>query len=113
MNASGTGLDWDAIRARYIQRASPEEAEAQLRSLSRPWGAKGESALVPKTQAERAKINHPHAVSREKHELACDYYAAKNKVPWIAQELQLSEATVRRILRDEGVYDANRDRGRK
>lgn len=111
LNESRTGLNWDWIRDDYLQRASPDEAAAQLRSLSKSWGSVPLKPK-PKTASEKAKENHPNAVSSETIELICDYYSAGNRVPWIAKELNVTEATVRRYLREAGTYEPNRDRKR-
>lgn len=110
LNSSGTGLDWDWIREHYLQRASPEEVEAQIKSLSRSWGSVIQKPT--KTAAQKAKENHPHKVADETVELICDYYSAGNRVPWIAKETGVTEATVRRYLREAGTYEPTRDRKR-
>ena len=115
MNESKTGLDWDWIRDNYVRRASPEEVAAQIRSLARNMNTLTQPVKKksPNYRLDRAAENHPNRVSDENKQLIHDYYIAGNKVPWIAGEIGVTEATVRAHLRSADVYDPDRDRGRK
>lgn len=109
------GLDWDFIRDRYLRTCSEEEREQQIASLERPMSDRVKSPLKVNgpTRAEAAAAAHPYRVSAEKRGIIVALYGIKNKVPWIATDQGVTEATVRAILREANVYDPERDRGRK
>jgi hypothetical protein len=95
------GLNWDFIRGRFMQNCSPDELTAQIRSMRTPVQVKAP-----------AKNVQPNALSLAKVDLLCKYYLVGNKIPWIAKEMEIAEATVRKYLIDKGIYEVDRDRGR-
>lgn len=103
------GLNWDLIRNEFMEKASPEEREAQEASYRRPMGERIAKPVKP--QSERAKP--PNALSSDVIEQIINYYKVGQKVTWIGKEVGVSDATVRKHLVNAGVYDATRDRSRK
>jgi hypothetical protein len=99
-DASGrtVGINWDWLRQDYMKRCSPDELTSMIRKM-RP--------VTP--QAARPQ---PNAVPASRVDLLCNYYLANNKIPWIAKEMKMAEATVRKYLVERGIYDKNRDRSR-
>jgi hypothetical protein len=93
------GLNWDNIRQTFMKNASPDELAAQIRKMKMP------------TPAEPVKP--ANALTEKQINLICDYYRVGNKIPWIAKELKMAEATVRKYLVEREVYIPGRDRSRK
>ena len=95
------GLNWTFLTQRYMEQCSPEELTAQVRKMRIPQ------------PGEVAKPVQPNQTPEKTIQLIVDYYQAHNKIPWIAKELKMAEATVRKWLIERGVYDVSRDRTRK
>jgi hypothetical protein len=105
------GLDWDLIRKEYMNKCSPEEAQRQVESLNRPM-----RELIKKEPGytrSKGAGTWSNGVSDEQHRMMVDLYGLGNNVPFISEQMGISQQTVRKHLRDEGVYEPNRDRGKK
>jgi hypothetical protein len=106
------GLDWDLLRHNYLQNAEPAEKRWQLASLE---SSTGRYAKDGKMKLE-SEISEERAVSRipeKTQERIIDFYKVGNKVQWIVTETNVGPATVRKILRDAGVYEPDRDKSHK
>lgn len=109
------GLNWDYIREKYDRECSEEEREAQNSSLKSPIG----NHKIPKEPAilNRSPVQNSGqfqvSIPPERRQLAIDYYKAGNRIPWIAKELKMADATVRNILKAVDAYEPGRDRSRK
>ena len=92
------GLNWDNIKTTYLKNCSPDEMASQIRKMK----------LLPAVQPKPA-----NAVPERTIVLMVDYYVVGNKIDWIAKELGIGAATVRKYLVDRKVYEPGRDSTRK
>lgn len=111
------GLNWDALRADYRTKASPEEIAMQDRTDRQimefhGWRIGGESRVIKtKPDAKKEPQNPGSSLPIDKRlEIVKDYNDGM-KVSAIAVKHRLSERTTRAILVRANVYNPNRDRG--
>lgn len=97
-NGNQIGLNWPLIQDHFLRTCSPDELTAQVRKMKIP--------------AAPAPAKPANTLSEKTITLICDYYTVGNKIPWIATELGVAEATVRKYLVERKVYVVGRDRSR-
>lgn len=95
------GLNWPHIIQTFMANCSPDELTAQVRKMKIPQAGEVKKAVMPNQTPEKTI------------QLIVDYYTVGNKIPWIAKELKMAEATVRKWLIEREVYEVGRDRTRK
>lgn len=100
------GLDWNAIRKDYAEKATPEELDGPFDERGNLKGSRAEAI----NRAERFRGSRGAPPRRFDHGEAARLYAdEKLKVRDIAERMGVSQTPIREALKAAGVYDPRRD----
>lgn len=99
------GLDWDAIRREYEQKASPEELRVRTEEEVRPRS-------VRKSRATGSRNYKPPGRKRTwDFEEAMQLWLSGETLQAVADKVGRHETTVREQFNKDPRYDPNRDKG--
>lgn len=98
------GLDWDAIRADYEKRATPEE-------LGISPQVKEPKKKVRKSRAKTGTYNYSGPKPSFDVEEAMELYLSGLRIGEVAKKLGISHDTIYNHLKRDPRYDPNRDKG--
>ncbi len=98
------GLNWDAIRREYEQKASPEELRVRTEEEVRPKSAR-------KSRATGSRNYKPGKQCTWDVEEALQLWLSGETLQAVADKVGKHETTVREQFNKDSRYDPNRDRG--